>query len=380
MKYIKTTDELKEFCKDLKNEEYIAVDTEFLRESTYYAKLCLIQVASSKEAVLIDPLEPELDMKPFFKVLQNKKILKVFHAARQDLEIFYQLMGKLPTPVFDTQIAAMVMGYGDAIGFASLVSSFLDKKISKTNRFTDWSRRPLTEDQEQYALNDVVYLRPIYDQLKEKLGERDEWLKEENEKMLNEDEYKNDPYESWKRLKIKNKEPKFLNYVREVAAWRERTAQEKNVPRGRIVRDDAIIELASIQPRSKKDLGRGRALPRGFADSDYVESVIEAIEAADKTPSKKYPEYKSTKVRLGDEGEALLDLLKVLIKTKCRYYKVAQKLVASSADLEAFCGGSSRVPFMKGWRFDVFGKDAKDLRDGRIALGFDKKGLLILED
>ncbi len=380
MKYINTTDELKEFCKNLKGEEYIAVDTEFLRESTYYAKLCLIQVASSKEAVLIDPLSEDLDMKPFFKVLLNKKILKVFHAARQDLEIFYQLMGKLPTPLFDTQIAAMVMGYGDAIGFSSLVSSFLDKKISKTNRFTDWSRRPLTSDQEEYALNDVVYLRPIYDQLKEKLGERSDWLNEENEKMLNEDEYKNDPYEAWKRLKIKNKEPRFLAHVMEVAAWREEMAKQKNVPRGRVIRDDAVIELASIQPKSKKDLGRGRALPRGFAESDYVDGVLEAIARADKLSPKKYPVYNSKRVKLNDKSEALLDLLKVLIKNKCRYYKVAQKLVATTEDLELFCSGSSKVAFLKGWRFDVFGKDASDLRDGKIALAYDDKGLLILEE
>ena len=379
MIYITTTAQLEDFCASIATTDYVTVDTEFMRETTYYADLCLIQVGGPDKTALIDPLAEGIDLTPFYKILLDPKVVKVFHASRQDLEIFYQRMNGLPQNVFDTQVAAMVLGFGESVGFEALVNQVLKKKVDKSSRFSDWSKRPLRKEQIAYAVDDVLLLRPIYDFMRQKLKDREPWLQAEMSKLLDEKTYINEPYEAWRRIKIRGRGPKFLNIIRELTAWRERKARERNVPRGRILKDDAILEIAALVPSSPSDLSQGRALPRNFSESSFAQEVVDVVQEA-KLHDFIIEDKNTNEKRLTDKEEALIELLKVLLRANCRRSNVVPKMVASTDDLEAFARGKREVLFLEdGWRFEMFGKDALELFEGNLAIGFDKKGLKMVK-
>ena len=373
MKTITESSELGDFCNRAVNEKYITIDTEFLRERTYFSKLCLIQLAlpgdENENAVLVDTLVNDLDLSPLYDIFQNQNIVKVFHAARQDLEIFYLDSGIFPYPIFDTQIAAMVCGFGDQVAYETLVRQLAKQTLDKSSRFTDWSSRPLTVAQKQYALADVTHLRIIYEILSDRLIEtgRLEWVNEELESLISPKTYDVDPKNSWRRLKTKSTSRRFLGLVASLAEFRENFAQSKNIPRNRVIKDDALLELASNKPRNLDELSKSRLLLRDARKGEIALGLLAAIKRGQEIPDAELPE-KLKKVDKGNVNSALSDLLRVHLKSCSESTGVAAKLIASASDLDALASGNRNIGAMKGWRFEVFGKSALQLCDGKIGL------------
>ena len=373
MQTITTTEALAAFCADAANAPYITVDTEFLRERTYYAKLCLIQVAypgkGDENAVLVDPMVEGLSLDPLLELFSNVEVVKVFHAARQDLEIFQVDYGVLPAPLFDTQVAAMVCGFGEQVGYETLVRKIARASLDKTSRFTDWSRRPLSNAQKTYALADVTHLRGIYEHLSAELEKsgRKAWVEEEISILTDPETYRVDPDFAWQRVKTRTHSGKFLAIVRELARFRESYAQTKNVPRSRVFKDDALVEIASTKPASMEELGRSRLLMREARKGDVASGILEAIKVGQATKPEDFPVSKKSSEKL-QVNSALADLLRVLLKAKSEEAGVAQKLIATSAELDQIAAGIYDVPSLKGWRGEVFGADAMQLVEGKIAL------------
>jgi ribonuclease D len=372
MKTITTTSALAEFCAAAKSGPYVTLDTEFLRERTYYAKLCLIQMAlpgRDGEAVLVDPLAPDLSLEPLYDLFRHQATVKVFHAARQDLEIFFVDGKVFPTPLFDTQVAAMVCGFGEQAGYETLVRKIAKEGLDKTSRFTDWSQRPLSEAQKTYALADVTHLRVIYEHLAAELHRsgREGWLAEELQILTDPETYITRPEEAWERIKTRTTSGRFLAIVRELARFREDYAQTKNVPRSRVMKDDALLEIASTKPTSMEELGRARLLLREGRKADVAEGIIAAVRAGLAVKPEDYPHARDDREQLQVDS-ALADLLRVLLKSKAEKLGVAQKLVANAADLEAIAAGGRDGPALHGWRREVFGEDALRLCEGKVAL------------
>lgn len=361
--------ELADYCSGWQDAEYVTVDTEFMREKTYWPILCLIQVGGPDESVVIDPLAEGLDLTPLYDLLVNPRVLKVFHAARQDVELFHQLTGHVPAPLFDTQLAAMVCGFGDSVGYEKLAARLADAQIDKTLRFTDWARRPLTDRQILYAVADVSHLRPIYDKLCIQLENngRREWIEEEVKILTNPATYENPPEEAWRRIKVRNGKPRFLAILREVSAWREKEAKRRDMPRNRIVRDEALTEIAAHAPTNIDQLARVRAISQRFAEGDMGAAILRAVERALSLDQNCYPSLPE-RVEKPIGLAPLMDLLKVMLKMRCEQTGVAQKLVATVGDLERFATGDEDSPLLKGWRREMFGDLAIALKDGRMAL------------
>lgn len=361
---------LVDFCARLSAAEYITVDTEFLRDKTYYPKLCLVQVGGPDEAAAIDSLADGLDLTPLLDLMRNPDVLKVFHAGRQDFEIFYRLMGELPAPVFDTQVSAMVCGFGDSVGYETLVIELARKRIDKTMRFTDWGRRPLSEKQLTYALGDVTHLRVVYEKLRDKLEKngRTAWVSEEMATLNDPAIYLADPREIWKRLKVRTTKPRFLAILREVAAWREEEAQRRDVPRNRVLRDDSLTELAAHAPASKEDLKALRGLHGGQSGGASGDAILAAVARGVAVPQADCPTPRKQR-QPGSKTGSSTELLKVLLKLKCDTHGVAQKLIANSDDIEAIAADDGAdVQALRGWRREIFGEDAIALKHGRLAL------------
>lgn len=370
MTLLTTTAQLSAFCDSLQGAGYITIDTEFLREKTFWPQLCLVQIAGPKSAVAIDPLAPGMDLAPLFALLADKSILKVFHAARQDVEIFHHLTGSVPTPMFDTQVAAMVCGFGESVGYETLVTKLAGARIDKSSRFTDWSARPLTERQLVYALSDVTHLRPAYEKLKRRLERtgRSHWLEEEMAVLEDPATYVVEPDESWRRLKPKSNKPRFLGVLQELAAWREREAQRRDMPRSRVLRDETLLEIAAHAPRDIDELARTRGMGRGFAEGWQGTDVLAAVVRGLEKPDSELPVLEPR-----DENPPglapIVELLRVLLRMVCEEENVAPKLVASAADLEAVAADdNAAVPALHGWRREVFGDKAVALKHGRMAL------------
>jgi ribonuclease D len=368
-----TTEELAAFCDRARRHPYITIDTEFLRERTYYSQLCLVQLAIPEDAedsaVLVDPLAGGLSLEPLYDLFRDTSVVKVFHAARQDLEIFYFDGKCFPTPLFDTQVAAMVCGFGEQVGYETLVKRIAHEPLDKSSRFTDWSRRPLSDAQKTYALADVTHLRTIYESLATSLDKqgRRKWVEEEIEVLTHPDTYVIRPEDAWKRVKTRTTSARFMAVVAKLAEFRERYAQTRNVPRSRVYKDDALVELASAKPTSANDLGKLRLLLREARKGDIAEGILKAVEdglamSADDAPR---PDRSRDKLMV---NPALADLLRVLLKAKSEGAGVAQKLIASSADLDLIAAGERDVAALRGWRGEVFGSDALRLCKGEIAL------------
>ena len=373
MKTITKSSELKDFCDRAANEKYITIDTEFLRERTYFSKLCLIQLATpgydNENAVIVDTLVNNLDLSPLYELFQNQNIVKVFHAARQDLEIFYLASGIFPYPLFDTQIAAMVCGFGDQVAYETLVRQLAKQTLDKSSRFTDWSRRPLTDAQKKYALADVTHLRVIYEILSEQLVKsgRLKWVDDELKNLISPETYDVDPKNSWRRLKTKSNSRRFLGLVASLAEFRENFAQSKNIPRNRVIKDDALLELASNKPRNLDELSRSRLLLREARKGEIATGLLKAIEKGLAIPDSELPE-KQLKPEKGQINNALADLLRVLLKSCSENTGVASKLIATAGDLDALAAGDRNIDALNGWRFEVFGQSALQLCDGKIGL------------
>jgi ribonuclease D len=369
MKLITTTDDLAAFCKPLAATEFIAVDTEFMRERTYWPKLCLAQVAGPDDAAAIDALAEGIDLGPLDELMANAKVLKVFHAARQDLEIFYLRMHEVPQPLFDTQIAAMVCGHGEAASYESLATKLAKAKIDKSSRFTDWSRRPLSERQISYALSDVTHLRVVYEKLRRQLEKsgRLSWITEEVAVLNDPATYRADPEQAWRRLKPRGASPRLLGTLKEAAAWRERTAQRIDIPRQRLLRDEQLLEIASHAPKTTEDLAMTRGLGRGFAEGWQGRELMEAIERARKVPDAELPTRDKPPEQLRAPS-AVVDLLRTLLRLKAEQAGVAGRLVASADELDRLAAGKRDIAALRGWRREVFGADAVDLIEGRLAL------------
>jgi len=371
MKTITKSSELSDFCARALKEKYITIDTEFLRERTYYSKLCLVQLAfpGDENAVIVDTLVNNLDLSPLYEIFRNQNVVKVFHAARQDLEIFYLDSGIFPFPIFDTQIAAMVCGFGDQVAYETLVRQLTKQTLDKSSRFTDWSSRPLTDAQKKYALADVTHLRIIYEILSKRLIEtgRVEWVNEELKNLISPATYDVDPKNSWQRLKTKSSSRRFLGLVASLAEFRENYAQSKNIPRNRVIKDDALLELASNKPKNLDELSKSRLLLRDARKGEIALGLLAAIERGQKIPDTDLPE-KQKKVDKVFVNSALSDLLKVLLKSCSESTGVASKLIASASDLDALASGDRNIDALHGWRFEVFGKSALQLCDGKIGL------------
>ncbi|WP_171176711.1 ribonuclease D [Ruegeria sp. HKCCD8929] len=373
MKTLTTTQELAEFCQTAAAHPYVTVDTEFLRERTYYSRLCLIQLAYPGEgdetAVLVDPLAEGLSLEPLLDLFRNKNVVKVFHAARQDLEIFWVESGVFPIPLFDTQVAAMVCGFGEQVGYETLVRKICKQGLDKTSRFTDWSRRPLSEAQKTYALADVTHLRRIYEHLAAELAKsgRQHWVAEELQILTDPATYDIRPEEAWRRIKTRTSSAKFLAVVRELAQFREAYAQENNVPRNRVFKDDALIEMASTKPKTPADLGGSRLLLREARKGVIAEGILAAVKRGVNCPPDRMPRLDNSRDKL-QVNPALADLLRVLLKSKTESAGVAAKLIATSSELDQIAAGERSVAALSGWRYEVFGEDALRLCDGKIAL------------
>ena len=370
MNLITRTDELAEACARLGSAPFVAVDTEFMREQTFWPRLCLIQIAANGTEALIDSLAPGLDLAPFFELMVNERVLKVFHSARQDIEIVHHLAGEIPHPIFDSQVAAMVCGFGEAVSYSMLVKRLLNRNLDKTSRFTDWSRRPLSDRQLIYALGDVTYLRDLYPKLRDQLdkSERASWLNEEMAVLTDPATYEVHPEKAWRRLKMRIKTPKALAVLMELAAWREREAQTQDVPRARILKDEALYDIASQAPRTVEDLGSLRTLHNGFARSMRGRAVLEAVDKGlERDPSSVPPIERGEP--MPPEAQAVVDLLRVLLKATAGRHGVATKLIATSDELEEIArSGEPDVPVLRGWRRKLFGEDALALKRGELAL------------
>lgn len=381
MTMITTTAALEAACTHLARFDAATVDTEFLRESTFWPKLCVIQMASPEEAFIVDALAPDLDLAPFFALMRDERVVKVFHAARQDIEIIWHLGGFVPHPVFDTQVAAMVCGFGDSISYDQLVARITGAQIDKSHRFTDWTRRPLSPSQIAYAIADVTHLRDVYRFLKANLEEqgRADWVTEEMEVLTSEGTYRADPEDAWQRLKMRVKKPRELIVMKEVAAWREREAQSRDVPRSRVIKDDTIYEIATQAPTETGRLGELRTIPKGWERSRAGEEIINAVKRALATPKDEWP--RMPKGRQSPEGVgAAIDLMKVLLKLVSENEGVAAKIIATVDDLEAIAtDDQADTPALKGWRRELFGEMALKVKRGEVALTFDGKKVVAIE-
>ncbi|MBT3305451.1 MAG: ribonuclease D [Alphaproteobacteria bacterium] len=368
---ITNTQALTEFCQRVGTADYITVDTEFMREKTYWPILCLVQVAGPDEAECIDALADGIDLTPLYDLMADSSVLKVFHAARQDLEIFFHLAGQIPHPVFDSQVAAMVCGFGDSVGYEALITELVNGRIDKGSRFTDWTLRPLSDRQIDYALADVTFLRPAYEKLAAKLHEngRESWLEEEMAVLENPDTYNGNPREAFRRIKARNTSARMLAVLRELAAWRESEAQRRDVPRNRILRDESIAEIAHHTPKTPEDLARTRGLGDKLAHGNYGQQILEAVKVGKAIPDNECPKP-IHKAKLPRGLGPVTDLLKVLLKMKSEESDVAGKLLASASDIEliAAFGEDADVRSMAGWRREVFGNDALKLRSGELSL------------
>ncbi|SLN71532.1 ribonuclease D [Roseisalinus antarcticus] len=373
MRTITTTEDLRDFCEAAATAPYVTVDTEFLRERTYYPHLCLVQLAypgdGTEDAVLVDPINTGLDLAPLYDLFRDHGVVKVFHAARQDLEIFYIDGNVIPEPLFDTQVAAMVCGFGEQVGYETLVRKLAKESLDKSSRFTDWSRRPLSEAQKQYALADVTHLRVIYEALKAELDRsgRTKWLAEEMAVLNDPGTYKVEPENAWQRIRTRTQSARFLAIVRELARFREAYAQERNVPRNRVYKDDALVELASTKPASLNDLSRSRLLLREARKGEIAEGILAAVAAGQAAELDDLPQPDRSREKMV-VNPALADLLRVLLKAKAEEKGVAQKLIATSSDLDEIAAGRRDVAALRGWRKEVFGDDAMKLCNGEIAL------------
>lgn len=372
---------LAELCERLSTAPYVAVDTEFMRENSYWPDLCLIQIADDKEAAAIDPKAEGIDLTPLLNLLvENEDVLKVFHAGGQDIEIVHNLTGKTPHPMFDTQIAAMALGQGDQVGYSNLVDSWLGITLDKGARFTDWSRRPLDKRQIEYAIGDVTHLSKIFPRMLEKLRKtgRGQWLDQEMERIANPSNYVTLPDEAWERVKIPTRKVEVLGRLKALAAWREREAQNKNLPRGRIVKDETLADLAAHPPRQQSDLAKVRGLSAGWAGNDIGSRLMAALEAATPLPADEVPARDDRKPGLGKEGALVADLLKLLLKIRAREVSVAPRLLARSDELEMLAAGQrDGLTILTGWRYDQFGSDALALVEGRLAFAV-RHGKLVM--
>jgi ribonuclease D len=370
MKLITDSAALAEFCERQKGVDYIAVDTEFMRERTYWPILCLVQVAGPEEAAAIDACAPDIDLSPLLALMADPATLKLFHAARQDLEIFHHLSGSVPTPLFDTQIAAMVCGFGDSASYETLVRKLAGASLDKASRFTDWSHRPLTDRQIKYALEDVIHLRTVYERMQQRLAQngRASWFAEEMAALADPALYRTEPAEAWHRFRLRGRaDSRFLGVLRALAAWREAAAQQRDLPRQRVLRDEALVEIASHAPRGIEALARTRGLAKGIAEGRLGKEILDAVAQglADPNPPAAVPQKAQNPPGLGP----LIELLRVLLKQRCEDFEVAQKLVASADDLEAIAADDgAEVPALHGWRQEVFGADALALKHGKLAL------------
>lgn len=362
---------LANLCTRLAQSPFVCVDTEFMRESTFWPELCLIQIADTNEAAAIDPMTPGIDLKPLLDLLvDNEDVLKVFHAGGQDIEIIYNLTAKTPHPLFDTQIAAMALGQGEQIGYSNLVDSWLGIQIDKGARFTDWARRPLEERQITYAIADVTHLAEIFPRMLDKLRKtgRGEWLDQEMERLADPANYANDPDNAWKRVRIAGRKPDVLGRLKALARWREMEARGKNLPRGRIVKDETLADLASHPPKKQSDLARIRGLSATWAGNDIGARLMAALADAKPMTNAEMPPRDDRKPGLGKDGALVADLLKLLLKIRSRDIDVASRLLARSEDLEALAAGQrDGLSILTGWRYDQFGHDALDLVEGRLA-------------
>jgi len=371
MTLITKTMDLKAFCERAKGFPYITVDTEFVRETTYWPQLCLIQVGLEEEAVAIDPLAKGIDLESFFELLQNPHVIKVFHSGRQDVEIFYHLTGQIPEPIFDTQIAGMVCGFGESVGYEILVQKYAKVSIDKSSRYTHWAQRPLTEKQLSYALGDVIHLRVIYEKLYKKIIDEDRlhWLEDELAILKDPGKYAIDPYGIWQKIRVRSAKPRMLAILREIGAWREITAQHRNVPRGRVMRDEVMLELAAASPRSLKELSGMRGLSSSFLSGEEAKDVLALIEKVHALPLEDCPQVKKEGASLPGSS-ALVEMLRLLLKIKSEKYHVAQKLIATSADLDIIARSPDPiVPALEGWRLEIFGNAALALKAGKVAIG-----------
>ena len=380
MELIKTNKELKEACKKLNKAKFITIDTEFIREKTYWSQLCLIQVCSGESEFIIDPLEEDIDLKPFIKLLNKKSILKVFHSGRQDIEIFFKISGKIPSPIFDTQIAAMVCGFGDSVGYEKLVDKLLRKKIDKSSRFSNWAKRPLTNKQLNYAIGDVTHLFEIYpilnDALKEK--KRTRWLDEELKILTSENTYNTDPELAYKRLKIRGYDLKTRGVTFQLAKWREERAQNNNIPRGRVIRDDIIYELSSMKPKSINEIMDLRSFSNGLRlKENVINEIQEQILIGLSLKEENLPKLPE-KRKLPHGTNSRVSLLKILLNSISEENEVAQKLIASTQDLEdLIADDSADIKTLKGWRYDLFGKKALDFKNGKVAITMEENNVIL---
>ncbi|QYZ70713.1 ribonuclease D [Neotabrizicola shimadae] len=373
MRTITTTEDLAAFCEAAKGQPYVTIDTEFLRERTYWSKLCLIQMAlpgKTGDAVLVDPIEGEgMSLEPLYDLFRHKATVKVFHAARQDLEIFFVEGGVFPDPLFDTQVAAMVCGFGEQAGYETLVKKIARENLDKTSRFTDWSRRPLSDAQKEYALADVTHLRVIYEWLAAQLekNDRHRWVAEELAILTDPETYTVRPDEAWERIKTRTSSGRFLAIVKELARFREDYAQKMNVPRSRVMKDDALLEVASTRPTNMEELGRSRLLQREGRKAEIAEGILAAVKSGLEMRPDDMPKPDTAREQL-QVNPALADLLRVLLKAKSESLGVAPKLIASASDLDAIAAGERNLDALKGWRAEAFGEDALRLCRGEIAL------------
>lgn len=369
---ITDTEALATFCDAVREAPFVCVDTEFLRERTYWPQLCLVQLAGGEHETIVDPQAPDIDLRPLTDLLADTGVMKVFHAARQDVEIFYHISGVLPQPLHDTQIAAMVLGFGDAVSYENLVREFLGESIDKSSRFTDWSRRPLTDKQLAYALSDVTHLREIYPKLMAQVEERGRlaWVEEEIEAtLLDEALYRGRPEDAWQRLKLRGVKAKKLSVAMALAAWREEEAQKRNVPRGRLMKDDALLDIAQHAPRTTGELAKLRSVPQGFENSRHAAGVLAAVAHGLERPKEDIPDL-DNRTGVPKSKQPLLELLKVVLRAQCEIHDVAPKLVASVADLERIVlSDEADVPALRGWRRVVFGEAALAVKHGRCSIG-----------
>lgn len=366
---------LNDLCAALSQEDWITIDTEFLRDRTYYPRLCLVQVAPPDgQAMAIDPLAENLDLAPLLELMRTDRVLKIFHAARQDLEIFYHLMGEVPRAVFDTQVAAMVCGFGDQAGYLTLVQGILGARLDKGAQFTDWSRRPLSAEQMSYALDDVIYLRDVYRHLSQKLVEtgRTDWAQDEMAMLLDPHTYENNPDEAWQRIKIKSDKPRVLAVLKEVAAWREREAQRRDVPRNRVLRDEIVADLAIHPPKSVDELKKMRNMPGEISGSKWAPRLVKVVEEGLAVPKNEAPKPVA-KDRLPSDLAPVAEMLKMLLRIIASEQGVAARLIASGEDIDALAKDDrADIPALRGWRYEIFGQHALKMKQGKLALSLEK--------
>ena len=377
---ITATSELADACRRMANHPFVTIDTEFLRETTYYPLLCVAQMASAEEAVVVDALAPGIDLSPFYGLMADEKVMKVFHAARQDIEIVWHAAKLIPHPIFDTQVAAMVLGYGDSISYDQLVARITGDTLDKSHRFTDWSRRPLSEAQLRYAISDVTHLRQVYLKLVEDLRQRGraEWVEDEMRVLTSPETYRLEPENAWQRLKTRVRKPNELAVLIEVAAWREREAQARDVPRSRVLKDEVIGDIAVQAPTSAEKLAHLRSLPKGFERSRWGEAIVAAVARGLARDPKTLP--RPVRAQSATNGAAVVELLKVLLRLVSERHHVAAKVIATVDDLERIAADDTAdVPALTGWRRELFGEKALALKHGKLALAMEKGRIAVVE-